>query len=97
MDNLLDDNTEDNIRPPDEVRVEQLLEDTRSEYDKQIDEAINLSMLDIIEKQNIALKIEGNISDSELKTLQQEPREPNATTPVFLGPIRLYSFHKADR
>jgi len=26
----------------------------------------------IIEKQNIALKIEGNISDSELKTLQQE-------------------------
>jgi len=58
MDNLLDDNTEDNIRPPDEVRVEQLLEDTRSEYDKQIDEAINLSMLDIIEKQNINLQYE---------------------------------------
>jgi len=46
MDNTFNDN-EDNIRPPDDVISEQLLEDTRTEYDKQIDEALILSLNDI--------------------------------------------------
>ena len=42
MENAFNDN-EDTIRQPDDVVSDQLLEDTRSEYEKQIDEAIYLS------------------------------------------------------
>jgi len=38
------DNFEDNIRPPDNSIREQLLEDDRSDFQKQIDEALYLSM-----------------------------------------------------
>jgi hypothetical protein len=36
----MDNFEEDNIRPPDEAVNEQLLEDTRSDFEKQIEEAI---------------------------------------------------------
>lgn len=49
---------EDNIRPPDAVISEQLLEDTRSEYEKQIDEAIYLSFQEIKEQEILAKKYE---------------------------------------
>jgi hypothetical protein len=40
-------NFEDNIRPPDRVISEQLIQDNRSDFQKQIDEAIYLSMQEI--------------------------------------------------
>jgi hypothetical protein len=50
--------TEDNIRPPDAVLSEQLLDDTRSEFDKDIDEALYLSIQDMRETQDLSKKYE---------------------------------------
>ncbi len=58
MDDSFDDNNDDNIRPPDEVKTEQLLEDTRSEYEKQIDEAIYLSFQEITKQEELYKKYE---------------------------------------
>jgi hypothetical protein len=45
MDSLLNDYTDyDEVRNPDEVKIEQLIEDKRSDFDKQTDEAIYLSL-----------------------------------------------------
>lgn len=60
MDNSFND-TEDNIRPPDEVRSEKILEDTRSDFEKEIDEAIYLSCQDIREKQDLSRKYEEQV------------------------------------
>lgn len=49
----MDNFQEDNIRPPDKVVKETLLEDTRSEFEKQLDEAIYLSMQEISEQYEI--------------------------------------------
>lgn len=49
---------DDNIRPPDAVVSDQLLEDTRSDFEKEIDEAIYLSYQDIREKQELSKKYE---------------------------------------
>jgi hypothetical protein len=57
MENAFNDN-EDTIRQPDDVVSEQLLEDTRSEYEKQIDEAIYLSCQEMREKEMLARKYE---------------------------------------
>ena len=46
----MDNFQEDNIRPPDEVVKETLLEDTRSDFEKQLDEAMYLSMQEINEQ-----------------------------------------------
>jgi hypothetical protein len=46
----MDNFEEDNIRPPDESVNDQLFEDTRSDFEKQIDEAIYISTQEI--KQN---------------------------------------------
>ena len=48
MDDFQEDN---NIRPPDESIQEQLLEDTRSDFEKEIDEAMYLSMQEINQQQ----------------------------------------------
>lgn len=58
MENSFDDNFDDNIRPPDEIKVEQLLEDTRSEYEKQIDEAMYLSFQEIKNQEELYKKYE---------------------------------------
>ena len=44
---------DDNIRPPEESFNERLLEDTRTEFEKQIDEAMYLSMKEINQQQDI--------------------------------------------
>lgn len=44
-------NEDDNIRQPDEVVRETLLEDTRSDFEKEIDEAMYLSMQEINQQQ----------------------------------------------
>jgi hypothetical protein len=50
MDNFQED---DNIRPPDEVVRETLLQDTRSDFEKQIDEAMYLSIQEIDHQREI--------------------------------------------
>ena len=50
MDNFQED---DNIRPPDEVVKETLLEDTRSDFEKQLDEAMYLSMQEMKQQREI--------------------------------------------
>ena len=54
----MDIDNEDNVRPPDVAVREQLLEDTRSDYEKEIEEAIYLSCQDIREKQDLSKKYE---------------------------------------
>lgn len=49
----MDDFQEDNIRPPDEVIRERLIENTVSDYEKQIHEAIQLSMEELKQQQLI--------------------------------------------
>jgi hypothetical protein len=51
-------NDDDNVRPPDEVISEQLLEDTRSEYEKQLDEAMILSLNDLRDTHHLNKKYE---------------------------------------
>ena len=52
---------DDNIRTPDEVKRETLQQDTRSEYDKQIEEAINLSSMEYRENEIINKRFEEEI------------------------------------
>ena len=75
MNNSFND-TEDNIRPPDEVKSEQLLEDTRSDFEKEIDEAIYLSIQDLREKQEISRKYEEQI-------LKEYNEESNRRKEIF--------------
>ena len=49
---------EDNIRQPDEAFKETLLEDNRSDFEKQLDEALQLSMQEINQQLNINKKYE---------------------------------------
>jgi len=79
MDNTFNDN-EDNIRPPDDIISEQLLEDTRSEYEKQIDEAIYLSYKDIREKEDLSRKYEEQI----LNDFNEETNKRKQTFEKFL-------------
>ncbi len=79
MDSAFNDN-EDNIRPPDNVVSEQLLEDTRSDFEKQIDEAIYLSFQDIREKQDLSRKYEEQI----LKDYSEESNKRKQTFEKFL-------------
>jgi len=52
---------EDNIRPPDEVRTERLMEDTRSDFQKEMDEAMYLSMQEMKQVQDINAQYEEEI------------------------------------
>jgi hypothetical protein len=49
----MDSSFDDNIRPPDESFNERLLEDTRSDFEKQIDEAMYVSMQEMNQQQDI--------------------------------------------
>ena len=52
---------DDNIRPADEVKREVLQQDTRTEYEKQIEEAINLSSMEYRENEIINKRFEEEI------------------------------------
>jgi hypothetical protein len=52
---------DEDIRPPDEVKREQLIEDTRSEFQKQMDEALSLSLQEAKQQQEISLQYEEEI------------------------------------
>jgi hypothetical protein len=60
---------EDNIRAPDKVVRETLLEDTRSDFEKQLDEAMYLSMYEINQQRNIYYEYEQKlIEDHKYET-----------------------------
>jgi len=62
------DNTDDEeIRPPDEVISERLVEDTRCDFQKQMDEALRLSMLEVINQEKINQAYEDEIVNNYLK------------------------------
>jgi hypothetical protein len=72
----MDTNNEDNIRPPDDVISDQLLKDTRSDYEKEIDEAIYLSYQDGREKQDLSKKYEEQV-------LKEYNEESNKRKQIF--------------
>lgn len=72
----MDNFQEDNIRQPDKVIREQLVEDNRSEFEKQIEEATYLSMLEIHEKENINRKYEEDL-------LKEYSNESNRRKEIF--------------
>lgn len=49
------------IRPPDKVKTERIIEDNRSEYEKQLDEALHLSIQDLSNQEEIYKKYEDDI------------------------------------
>lgn len=57
----MDNFQEDNIRAPDEVIRETLLEDTRSDFEKQLDEAMYLSMQEIQQQREINKQYEEDL------------------------------------
>lgn len=63
---------EDFVRPPDEAKREQLLEDNRSEFEKQIDEALYLSIQDFKEKEKINNKYEEELINEHLKNVSEK-------------------------
>jgi hypothetical protein len=65
MDDSFDD-MEDNIRPPDVTKIERLIEDTRCDFEKEMDNALNESMKDIEEQQKIQDNYEKELLDKFL-------------------------------
>ena len=57
----------DEIRPPDEVIRERLIEDTRCEFQKQMDEALSLSMQDAINQEKIHQEYEEKLLIEHVK------------------------------
>lgn len=85
------DNTDDNIRPPDNIIREQLVEDTRSEFEKQIDQAIYLSLKESKNRD----KLNENFEEELIKKFQKESikRKENFTN-FLLDLNRLIRFDK---
>jgi len=70
------DNSEDNIRPPDAVVSEQLMEDDRSEFQKQMDEAMYLSMQEMNQQRDINRQYEEQL-------LKEYTAETKRRTEIF--------------
>ena len=58
---------DEEIRPPDEVITERLVEDTRCEFQKQMDEALRLSIQEAINQEKIYQEYEDEIVNNYLK------------------------------
>jgi hypothetical protein len=65
--NDYDNYDDEEIRPPDEVISERLVEDTRCDFQKQMDEALRLSMLEVINQEKINQQYEDEIVNNYLK------------------------------
>jgi hypothetical protein len=65
--NFENDYEEHDIRPPDNVITEQLLEDTRDEFEKEIDEAIYLSIKDCQIQEKTNKEYEENVINEYLR------------------------------
>ena len=64
-------NDDNNIRAPDSVKVDRLMEDTRSEYDKQIDQAMYLSIQEFKKLEEINEKYEEEIINEHIKLINE--------------------------
>jgi hypothetical protein len=76
MDSSLNDTNYDNIRPPDSVKRYTLIEDERSDFDKEIDEALYLSLQEIKQQEEINNQYEEEI-------IKQYEKEFNERKEVF--------------
>ncbi len=72
----MDNFEENNVRTPDEAVNEQLIQDTRSDFEKQIDEAIYISRQEIRDKQILHTKYEEQL-------LKDYTEETNRRTAIF--------------
>jgi len=90
----MDNFQEDNIRSPDEVVREKLLEDTRSDFEKQLDEAMYLSMQEI----NKQLDINNQYEEQLLKDYASETKKRSNLFKNFIANLtRLCGFDKEVR
>ena len=72
MDNeYIDNNDNDNVRTPDKTKKEQLLQDNRSEYDKQMDEAMYLSIQEFKKQEEINQKYEEEVINEHIKIINE--------------------------
>lgn len=87
----MDNFQENNIRPPDEVISEQLINDGRSDFQKQLDEAIYLSIQEINQQREINIQYEEQL-------LKEYSDETNRRTDLFknfkVNMIKLSKFDK---
>ena len=60
-------NNDNNIRAPDKTKTEKLIQYTRSEYEKQMDEAMYLSIQDFKKQQEINENYENTIINEHIK------------------------------
>lgn len=72
----MDDFQEDNIRPPDEVITEQLVEDNRCEFQKQMDEALYISLQEIKQQEVININFEEQL-------IREHQQETNRRKEIF--------------
>ena len=79
---------EDNIRPPDAVVSEQLLEDNRSDFEKQLDEAMYLSMQEMTQQHVHNKQFEEQI-------IQDYTKETNRRKEIFKE--FLFHLHKTSK
>ena len=84
---MINESNDDNIRPPDSVVSNQLLEDTRSDFEKEMDEAIYLSYQEIREKQEFARKYEEQL----LKDYNEESCKRKQAFEKFLFDLKKVS------
>jgi len=63
----MDESFNDEIREPDEVIREQLIEDTRCEFQKQMDEAMYLSMQEAIQQEKVFQEFEEKVINDYLR------------------------------
>ena len=76
MDNYFNDfNKDDNVRAPDKAKVERLMEDTRSEYEKQIEEALYLSIQDFRQQEQIYKQYEDEILNEHIKITNERKEQ----------------------
>lgn len=83
----MDNFQEDNIRPPDETVREKLLEDTRSDFEKQLDEAMYLSIQEMTQQS----KINAEYEEQLLKDYAEETNRRNQLFKDFLFNINKIS------
>jgi hypothetical protein len=81
----------DEIRPPDQIKKEQLMEDTRSEYDREIEEAIYLSMQEVRDQEILNEKFEEEIINKYING-RNERREKFSD--LLINMNKLFKFDK---
>jgi hypothetical protein len=64
-------NDDDEVREPDEVYSEQLQEDTRSDYEKEMDEAIQLSLQELHQQQQMHALYEKQLMEEYAKETER--------------------------